>query len=737
MGSPVSRFGAGLTLHKVRLAGLAVLAAVVLFHWNGLSDQGEVGPTRSALPAGLGDRLRLLSDPADPARWSPCALEDVHADTEAFTLRFRCPDSGLLVADIRVPGSAGAAAGPGCLAQGSDVSPLAPYLRCTLRGEGSAERKEALSASIRLHLSEVIQGNPLVPVHDSAGMPRNSTRPHFDLGAALGWGGRDAATAVGLLLLGAFLWLFATGYFGFASLTFGRESLGDLVALVPLLLAVVARQGLTLHSIEEIGIQFYGGTLPGRHSLVYPMFQILTAQFSQDPQAFTLVFNGLLGSFATVPLYLFIRQRTQSRAVAVLAASFFALHPILARFMTSDGPYALVMCCWFTGLALLSQPEPGRRALFAGATFLGLAAACRMEGILFLAVSLALLDLPALVGAIRREPRAALGGMAAIVLLVGSQYYALLGFHTGGGMTVSDLLHGRKIPLPPLDLRRIASDVLWDMNDLGPPGQDPRRYAEVGGRVLLVLGAVLGLVFARLRMALGALAGALLLIAPYPGLFTSVVCIHHGLPSLAMRAIGAGLGLGCLVLGLARIHRRDWLVAVTTVAALAVPIATLQVWQSQLTVRYTFNEEYEMVRTAIAPRGVEPAGCSMLSFPVSAGVDNELHDFGQVTPALEVANCWTADCVSRVAAGHCVYYVRSASCFFFEGGAPPGCASDGTIHGDPRPCLSPRCARLEAAVSLRPLLEKSVDISHTFKEWGARFPARAPLGVYAVSPRPR
>src|SRR4029077_10728841 len=101
------------------------------------------------------------------------------------------------------------------------------------------------------------------------------------------------------------LWLVVTGSFGVPSV--GRE---DWIALVPFAVALVVREVLTLHSIEEIGIHFWAGRAPNRHSFVQPLFEMFMVRFARDPQSFAMHVNGVLGAVASLPLYVFVRQRT-------------------------------------------------------------------------------------------------------------------------------------------------------------------------------------------------------------------------------------------------------------------------------------------------------------------------------------------------------------------------------------------------------------------------------------------
>src|SRR5207248_10088352 len=118
---------------------------------------------------------------------------------------------------------------------------------------------------------------------------------------------------VGAWPLISFLWLVVTGYFGFGSL-----SRRDWPVLLPLALALTAREGLALHSMGEIEPQFVLLSVRNRHSAVQWLFSLFVGNLGRDPFTFLMHANGVLGALATVPLYLFVRQRTNSRSAGML-----------------------------------------------------------------------------------------------------------------------------------------------------------------------------------------------------------------------------------------------------------------------------------------------------------------------------------------------------------------------------------------------------------------------------------
>lgn len=157
-----------------------------------------------------------------------------------------------------------------------------------------------------------------------------------------GQGPGPATLLLGSLPLVSFLWLVLAGFFGYGS---ARRS--DWPAIPPFLLALLVREFLTLHSIAEIEIQFAVGHVT-RHSVAYPLIQLYFGAIVTDLHAFVLHMNGIVGSLATLPLYLFVRQRTGSRTAGFLAAFFFAAHPVIARVAPTDLPYSLLLATWFS-----------------------------------------------------------------------------------------------------------------------------------------------------------------------------------------------------------------------------------------------------------------------------------------------------------------------------------------------------------------------------------------------------
>src|SRR5690348_1166741 len=103
----------------------------------------------------------------------------------------------------------------------------------------------------------------------------------------------------------------------------GRRRDVDGLGLAAFGVALVVREVLTRHSLEEIEVQFAQGPVT-RHSVVYPLFQLIYSPFVRDQQWVTMHVNGVLGSVAVLALYVFVRRRMGSRTAAFVCAMFLA-----------------------------------------------------------------------------------------------------------------------------------------------------------------------------------------------------------------------------------------------------------------------------------------------------------------------------------------------------------------------------------------------------------------------------
>jgi hypothetical protein len=467
----------------------------------------------------------------------------------------------------------------------------------------------------------------------------------------------------------------------------------------------------TRHSLQEIVVYFARGPI-GRHSVVYPLLQMFFAPLTGDLQRFVMHMNGVLGALACLPLYLFVRQRTGSRTAGVLCALFLAVHPVVARFSPTDGPYAFLVAAWFAGLALLSAPDVDGRGLFAGAALLGIAATCRVEGFLMLPASLLLLDVRALLAAAHRHLGGAALGLAALALLAAVQIYFVFPFHLQG-------------PTPP-------SALIPDFAPLVADAVYPMVYNDPLFAALVLVGAAAGLSGAPYRVGAGAYAAMLLVLAPVVRSGDWILSMHRMVPTCALQTIAAGIGAWRISTWISALSAgRIPAVAPGAVAALVI----LARHRAELSEQYVFTHEYEIARTHLAPASKAADGCTLLTCN-QIGEDVDIHDFGHVLPGMRVLDCRRDDCLSPVKDGGCFYYMRSAGCYFHFEGIPAPCEESGaTPAGDRIACLNAPAASVERALSLEPVEMRSIDVLATFSDRRGRYPRTAEVGLFRVRPR--
>jgi hypothetical protein len=136
------------------------------------------------------------------------------------------------------------------------------------------------------------------------------------------------------------------------------------------------------------------------------------------------------------------------------------------------------------------------------------------------------------------------------------------------------------------------------------------------------------------------------------------------------------------------------------------------------------------------PDGVPPTDCALLTFNSNLGGDLDLNDFRHVVPGMKVVDCRSTDCVATPATDPCVYYVRSAGCYYHPGGVPAVCATSGeTEAGDHLLCLSEPSASFERSAGLEPIEVRTIDIVPTFPDRHAHYPQRAQVGLFRVRPK--
>ena len=517
----------------------------------------------------------------------------------------------------------------------------------------------------------------------------------------------NAIVSVGIFMLVAFLWLGASGLFGY-----GDADIDDWIGLVPFGIALLVREFLTLHSVEQIDIEFAQGPV-GRHSIVYPLLQLFFAPLVSDPHAFTMHLNGVFGSLAVLSAYLFVRERTGSRGAGLVCGLLLATHPVLARFSPTDGPYALLLFAWFWGLALLSASPLTERGLWAGTALLGIAATTRIEGVVLLIASVALVGRRHVLAAVRRAPDIALCALLIVAALITVQMYFLLPFYLAG----------------PGGLAAQISTLTQILEDTTSPLYDDHLLWW-----LTWIGVAAGIMSRRFRIGVFAMLAVPVMLLPALHAGEWIVALHRMVPTCAMRTIAAGIGAYAL-LGWARFPNRwGWVVAAPGTVVAAFVLAT---HHADLSKPYVFNTEYDLVRRHLGPAGGVPNDCALMTFSSLIHMDLDLKSFEQVVPDRTVIDCGRADCVSQLRDGRCYYYVRSAASYFHENGIPPACAAadaNGTA-ADTDACLNPPTIAFEESVQLDVVEKRPIDLDRTFPDAG--FPARgyprnAAAGLFRV-----
>ena len=520
------------------------------------------------------------------------------------------------------------------------------------------------------------------------------------------WLDLDWLVLMGILPLMAFLWLALCGVFGYGSPR--RE---DWPALLVFLLALGIREGYARHAIEELEIYFYYGAFPNRHSAVHQLFQMFMQPLASDPYWFMMHVNGVLGALATLPLFLFVRQRTRSRMTAALVATFYAAHPLIVQMTPTDGHYALVLSTWFAGLALLTADEIGARELFGGAVLLGIAATSRAEGGLYLLASLFLIDVGALLAAARRHIGVAVISTCALLGLIAIHVYYCFPGHVPSGHSLPNV--------GVLTLTNILRAGLFSVDF-----NDPIFVALVG------IGALAGVVDRRMRLGLGAALGTLIVVWPMSMATHWFTALHRLVPACALQVVAAGVGASWITSWLSPLVRHPW--------AAAIPALTLALYvfakhADEVRDPNAVTDEFWMLRNHLAPGGVVNSECTLLS--VGRSMDTDIHNFEHVLPGMKVIPCEHYDCVRAVSPGGCFYYVRNLNCYFNEIRTPSDCVDRGrTATGDVYACLDPHCGQLEKALELSPVEERTVDFEGVFYDSRERphWPRQADIGLYKV-----
>ncbi len=525
-------------------------------------------------------------------------------------------------------------------------------------------------------------------------------------GSFTAWCRANALVLVGVLPTVTFLWLAATGSFGY-----GSPRRQDWPALLPFAIALGVREGYARHGIAELELHVFTGAFPDRHSLVHPFLQMFLQQFASDPYPFIFHVNGVLGALATLPLYLFVRQRTHSLQTGIMVALFFALHPILVQMAPTDGPYSLLESTWFFALALLSGDSLRGSQLLGSAGLLALAATCRAEGAVFLVASLLLIDVHFLLESVRRHPKAAAGSFCLVTVLVGLQAYYTFSAHVLPG----DSLPSLGSPSLPQMLRAGIWSV--DFND--------KLFVALVG-----VGGLTGALNPRLRIGLGAVLGAVLVGWPVSAMqVQSFVVLHRFVPVCSLQTIAAGVGAAWVTSWLTARAREN---RVVIVPALLAALYLFARNRHQVHDANAVTEEFWMLRKHLAVNGTVKKECTLLV--VGRPMDTDICNFGQVLPGMTIVHCEKEDCVRLAAEDRCFYYLRSLNCFYAEAEVATHCEErTQSATGRILPCTDPRCMELERKLRLSAVDVRTVAFKDVFFGSPNSWPERADIGLYHVT----
>jgi hypothetical protein len=379
--------------------------------------------------------------------------------------------------------------------------------------------------------------------------------------------------------------------------------------------------------------------------------------------------------------------------------------------------------------------------MFAGIVLLAVAAVLRLDGPVLVPASLLMLDVRRFVGDVRRFKVPAVAAAILAAVIGGAQFRLL----TPGPLSI------RQMGTPHLGLLEIfGGDVLdefaWSpafiQKERRPPAPTGAHLAHAGlssFSFLMMVGAVAGMFSRRRRLGLGALFAVIPVLAPVAGSGVWILPLRRLVPTSALQSIVAGVGLEWLMSPLARRTKLLW------APALAGACVALVFWipaRKALGHAYFFNDEYDMVRTALAPGGTPRDGCALFTYgfePPYSGLPGPFDvdiEFPSIVPGMQVFQCHDADCLGQLANLGCHYYMPSVSCYVKPPAAKPtACALEGTdASGDVKPCLAESCAsiernmRLEAVDVRRVRVRDALTIPPDFSPWFAH------VGLFRVLP---
>ncbi len=496
------------------------------------------------------------------------------------------------------------------------------------------------------------------------------------------------------------IWLLVTGTFR----PRGTLLWSDWNAAIPTSLALFVRLHLAKPMNSELTVYFPISTFQGdwkgseKHSLVFAAMKAVLVQVAGDSHLQFMLINGVVGALTVIPVYLFVRRRLESAPAALLAATVFAVHPIISRYATTDAPYSFILLGWFTGLALLSDREITAGALFSGLVCIGLAGSLRVEGVAYLAISLFMVRWPAILATVRSTP----GG--AVALAAGLSTSLL--FSVGNFVLVRTTWEGE---------RRVGfNPVSSGFQALGPlfgSGQE--------GDLLLTslcwAGFLAPVFDRRLRAAWAILAAAIAAVIVMRTGPVNAITEHRFVPFLAFQAILSGTG-AAWVSGLLPFERLRPIAPPLMAIAIGIvaPIRGLALMRAE----HVFNVEYEQVRQAVRSSPDHP--CAVLWF--NAG-DDDLNNPRVVLPEAEWINCYRDDCAARIRAGGCLYLLRGS-----------GCHAEHELKGTGRgQTAAGACREVMASSTRKPLVEQEVNLQETFGLDAYTQTTSAVVGIDAIT----
>ncbi len=661
-----------------------------------------------------------------------CSLAGVTALASSLHFRFECPDKHELsvVAAIAMPSAEGAKSGPD------------EWIAWSAAGTLQKSREDAVLASLRHIAGQILDAVPsagllgdgqLVPsrqvqctIFQRVGIAATASKT---ASGVVGWLHHPAFTRLfrdpymlAAVALTAFVLSVAFGAFGYAS-----ANRSDWPALVMFGIALVARELLAPHSLSETSVHLPYGASSDSHGILYFLFGKCFVETFDDGYAAAMHANALMGAAAVLPLYLFVRQRTESRAAGLLVALAYSVNPVLIRFGPTDSPYSFILATWFAGLALLSAPTPGSLQILAGGTLLGMAGTGRLEGTLFILASIPLLGMRRVGRILSTHPAATGTAFLAVVALVILQF----------GFTARSLASPPPTPIsfPTLAAQlpsilggpRASAFVLGPLAAVACLASFLDQRCRLGGAAVLAA-AVVYVPFLELEKIVGMLAGRLMPTPTIGSTFeldgtVSPFLLHRLVPAYAMQSVAAGVGAWALLILLRR-RLPLWQAAAISAGAVLL-IGMLD--RGLLDEQWAAAVQYDLLRGHLGPRSADRTSGLLTA---SEGWDGAPY-FAQFLRNRPIERCTPEDCASRACAHGFRYYYRGWTCF---PGQQDARGRDADCESDPARCLKPECRRIESSMTLREIDKRVVFPARFFGEeqGGGELPKVATIALFEI-----